>query len=122
MYYKKITKRTINTIMGFLYEKKAHNIIGIDLRKVTDIADFFIICTAESDIHSKALCDNLEEFLEEKGLRPHHIEGRERAHWILMDYLDFVVHIFLPEERAFYSLERLWGDAPTWGMKDEAED
>lgn len=114
------SKRSVDAIMKNLYKKKAQDTIAIDLRKLSDVTDFFIICTAESDIHSKALADFIQEELKKKNIYIDHIEGYNRGHWILMDYMNFVIHIFLNEERMFYNLERLWGDAPSWGI-DEGE-
>lgn len=92
--------------------KKGDNILLLDLRRISPIADYFILVTAQSPLHAQAISDEIIEKLNKDGYRIHHIEGYSQAQWILLDYLDIVVHIFLPEVRTFYGLERLWGDAP----------
>lgn len=92
-------------------DKKAEDVKILDLRSLTSIADYFVLCTGAADTHVRAIADHIAEELEGKELRAWHVEGRERAQWVLLDYVDFVVHIFQPETRQFYGLERLWGDA-----------
>ncbi len=99
-------------IARIIYEKKGEEILILNLEKKSPIARFFIICTATSPIHAQAISDSIEEELSKKNHFPHHIEGYEKGSWILLDYLDIIVHIFIPEARSFYGLERLWGDAP----------
>jgi len=85
----------------------------VDLRGLSDVTDFFVICHGTSDRQVAAIADTIEERLRrELGLRPSHVEGRREAEWILMDYIDFVVHVFVEDKRSFYRIERLWGDAP----------
>lgn len=84
----------------------------MDMRKLTSFTDFFLICTGESEPQIKAISKNVQEKLNELGWRPGHLEGRSDTGWILLDYSDFVVHIFSPEKRGYYELERLWADAP----------
>jgi len=93
-------------------EKKALDIHILDLRELTPITDFFVICHGESTTQVRAICDHIQEKLEDEGLKVWHREGYDNASWILLDYVDVVIHVFLPETREFYSLERLWGDAP----------
>ena len=95
----------------------------LDLRGLSDVTDFFIICHGNSDRQVRAIADGIDERLF-RSLRLHasHIEGRSTGHWILMDYIDFVVHVFLAERRGFYRLERLWGDAPRVDVPDEEAD
>ncbi|MGB9720209.1 MAG: ribosome silencing factor [bacterium] len=88
-------------------DKKGEDIIIFDLRDISPITDFFVIATGLSDIHNKTLANCLSEYE-----RPDHIEGVEEGGWILLDYIDVIVHIFSKEAREFYGLERLWGDAP----------
>ncbi len=103
----------IEHIIKILIDKKASNILLLDLRKLSPIADYFLIATANSIPHAQALCDDIElRIKQDLGILPHHIEGYNPAQWILIDYIDVVVHIFLKEIREFYGLERLWGDAP----------
>jgi len=117
---KRITKKSIDAIMKIIYEKKGYSILCIDLRKFDTITDFFIICSAESDQHTRAIAEELIEKLEGKYFL-HHIEGIEYGHWILLDYIDFIIHIFTEEERQFYNIERLWGDAKMWGYNEEED-
>jgi len=91
--------------------KKATDLVALDLRALDGVADHFLICSAHSDIQVKAVADAIEEKLLEYGVKPWHIEGREGRRWILLDYVDFVVHVFHTRTREYYLLERLWGDA-----------
>lgn len=92
--------------------KKAEELIVLDLRGLSDVTDCFVICHGGSGRQVQTICDSIEEALRTLGRRPKGIEGYTRAEWILMDYLDFVVHIFTAERREYYGLERLWSDAP----------
>lgn len=94
-------------------DKKATNVKILDLRKLSPICDFFVICSASVEVHAKAIADWIIENLEKKGIRAWHHEGYQACRWILLDYVDVVVHIFLTEVREFYELEKLWGDAKT---------
>ncbi len=96
-----------------LNEKKASEISLLELSKVSIIADYFIICEGTSKIQSRAICDHLLENLPDDEHVLLRLEGYQEARWILLDYGDLIVHIFLPEEREFYNLERLWGKAET---------
>lgn len=96
-----------------ILQKLGENILILDLRGISPLTDFFVIATASSTIHARAIADSLLDRKENRGLRkPHHIEGMENAQWILLDYFDVIVHIFIPDVREFYGLERLWGDVP----------
>lgn len=99
-------------IMQLIGDKKGEDILLLDLRRISPVADYFILATAQSPLHAQAITDEVVEKLKKEGYRIHHIEGYNQAQWILLDYLDIVVHIFLPAVRAFFGLERLWGDAP----------
>lgn len=94
-------------------KKMGEDILILDLRNASSLADFFVVATANSTVHAQAIAKAL---LEKSGARgfvlPHHIEGLDTAQWILLDYIDVIVHIFLGEVREFYGLERLWGDVP----------
>ncbi len=94
-----------------LNEKKASAISLLDVSNISLIADYFIICEGASKNQCRAICDHLLENLPEEGHTLLHKEGYQEARWILLDYGDLVIHIFQPEERAFYNLERLWGKA-----------
>lgn len=108
----KITPRRLAQLAGKLaLEKKAFDVKVLDLRKLSAVTDFFVICSAQVDIHAKAIADSILENLEKKGIRVWHDEGYQASRWILLDYVDVVVHVFLKEARDFYALEKLWGDA-----------
>lgn len=91
--------------------RKAVDLRVLNLAGISSFTDFFVICSGTSTRHTQAICDAVIEELKKKGARPTHIEGYTQAEWILVDYLDFVVHIFLERAREFYDLERLWRKA-----------
>lgn len=93
-------------------DRKAIDLRVLHLEKVSDFTDFFLICTGTSERQVQAIADAVQERMREEQVRPLHVEGYSRGQWVLLDYGDFVVHIFQEEPRRFYSLERLWGDAP----------
>jgi len=95
-----------------LESRRAVDPVLLDMRELTLITDYFVICQGTSSVHIRALADAVMEALEEQGVRPDGIEGYQEARWILLDYGDVIVHIFAEEARAFYDLERLWSDAP----------
>ncbi len=92
-------------------EKKASDVKIFDLRRITNVADFFVVCSADSDVQVKAISNHLIETMSEENMKPWHVEGLQKRQWVLLDFVDVVVHVFLPEVRDFYGLERLWGDA-----------
>ncbi len=92
-------------------EKKAADLVVLDLRGLASFTDFFLLASGTSNRQLKAIADAVEEALVSKGIKPGHVEGYSQGDWILMDYIDFVVHIFTPRSRTYYNLERLWGDA-----------
>jgi ribosome-associated protein len=94
-------------------DRKANQIVTIDLRGLSEAADYFIVASGTSDTHVRGVADAIIERLGRLGVEPHHIEGQPSGRWVLLDYVDFVVHLFHPETRAFYQLERLWNDAPS---------
>ena len=100
--------------------RKANDVITMDLRGLTSMADFFVICSADSDVQVKAIADAVEEGMEKEGIAPWHMESGS-ANWILLDYVDVVLHVFHKNTRPFYSLERLWGDAKVRRIAEEAE-
>jgi ribosome-associated protein len=102
-------------------DKKAHDVVVLDLRHTPAFTDFFLLCSGQNPRQVHAIADAVEDTLKAAKLRPAHIEGYDRAEWILMDYFTFIVHIFTPETRAFYSLERLWGDAERIDVSDESK-
>ena len=86
----------------------------LDLRGISSATDFFVVASGTSDVHVKAIADRVVEGLGEEGVRANHVEGFTGRRWVLLDYIDFVVHVFHPQSRVFYQLENLWGDAPRW--------
>ncbi len=92
-------------------DKKALDVVVLDLRETPAFTDFFVLCSGTSQRQVKAIADGVEEALRAAKVRPAHVEGYDRAEWILMDFFTFIVHVFTPQTREFYSLERLWGDA-----------
>jgi ribosome-associated protein len=105
-------ERLVDLAAHAAWEVKAHNPIILDLEGISSIADHFLICSADSDRHVRAIADHIGECLEKVDVRLHHREGYPEARWILLDYHDFIIHIFRDETRRYYDLERLWGDAP----------
>jgi ribosome-associated protein len=99
--------------------KKAENVLSMELKGLTSTCDFFVIATGTSDVQVKAIADAISRGLTELGEKPWHVEGYEGKRWILLDYVDVVVHVFDEETRDYYQLERLWGDAPMREFKDE---
>ncbi len=94
-------------------DKQARDLVVLDLREVAGFTDFFVICSGQSQRQVKAIADAVEETLRKAtATKPSHVEGYERADWVLLDYFDFIVHVFTPAMREFYGLERLWGSAP----------
>ena len=114
-------ERLATTIAAHAADKKASDIAALDLRAVAGYTDFFVICSGNTDRQTKAIHDAIHLGLKmEHGLLPQRVEGVAEARWILMDYLDVVVHVFTPDTRAFYRLETLWGDVPRRDFDPEA--
>jgi len=115
---KKVTEKTesamlADIVINAIYEKKGEQVVKIDMRPINSpIADFFIVCQGSNRTQVEAIADSINEEVNKAiGVRPSHLEGRENAEWMLIDYFDVVVHIFQPETRSFYKLESLWADA-----------
>ncbi len=108
-------------IADLIFSKKGSDIKILDLRELTPISDYFIICSADSDVQVKAIADEIDNRLHEEGIRAWHKEGYKGLNWVLLDYVDVVVHVFRKSVREFYNLERLWGDAPVLEAVDKAE-
>lgn len=113
------TRRMLDRCIELLQSRKAKNILVLDLCDIADFTDYFLICTGNSDVHVKALSDAVQEGMKAPGHRPWHIEGYETRTWVLFDFVDLVVHIFQPEARILYGLERLWGDAPAEQIEED---
>jgi len=90
---------------------KGNDVVLLDLRRISDATDYFLIASGTSDTHVRAIAAHVMDELRKQGVRPHHVEGLEQGRWVLVDYVDFVVHVFHPAMRVYYQLERLWGDA-----------
>ncbi len=101
----------LKLIKDLLENKKAEDIAILDVSELTNIADYFIIATANSEIHGRALADYLEEELNKRNVPIHHVEGKESGKWILIDALDIIIHIFTKEWRDHYGIEWLWSEA-----------
>ena len=111
-----LARLAIDAILG----KKGRDLVVLDVHDVSGVADIFLIATADSELQIRAVHEAVQESLRKlAGEKPWHVEGTDHAHWVLLDYVDLVVHIFNPEKRAFYSLERLWGDAPREDVPDD---
>ncbi|OJY95448.1 MAG: ribosome silencing factor [Sphingobacteriales bacterium 40-81] len=104
--------KLFKTIINAIRNKKGENIISLDLRKVDEaVADFFIVCEASSNVQIKAIADAIQDEVKEKcGESPYRHEGYQALQWVLIDYVNIVVHIFQPETRKFYKLEEMWND------------
>lgn len=102
------------------FDKKASDVVILDLRGTPAFTDFFILCSGHNGRQVKSIADSVEEALKATKTRAAHVEGYDRAEWILIDFFSFIVHVFTPATREFYSLERLWGDAQRLEMTDPA--
>ncbi len=106
MYSKTFAKRIAKIIL----EKKGVDVDILNVGKVSNIANYFVICTGESETHNRAITDTIKEESKKNGIPAHHIEGYEYGKWILIDFVDVIVHIFVRKTREYYALEHLWGD------------
>lgn len=97
-------------IAEIIFSKKGKDVLLLHLHEVADFTDFFLICSADSTTQVDALSDEIVKKLKKQGFFPHHMEGKEALSWVLIDYLDVIVHIMLPETRSLYQIEKLWGD------------
>jgi ribosome-associated protein len=101
-------------------DKKAIDLAVLDVREVSSFTDYFVICSGQNVRQVKAIADAVEETLRRNRTRPAHVEGYDRAEWVLLDYFDFIVHVFTPTMREFYTLERLWGSAERVAVPEPA--
>lgn len=115
---KKLTAEVSKAVRAAL-DKKAADVVVLDLRDTPAFTDFFILCSGNSQRQVKAIADAVEEALRAAKIRPAHVEGYDRGEWVLMDFFTFIVHVFTPQTRSFYALERLWGDAVRIEVSDE---
>jgi ribosome-associated protein len=102
--------------------KKARELVALDLRELSGVCDYFLICSGSSDVQVKAIAEAVEDRLRERGFRPWHVEGLEGRRWVLLDYVEVVVHVFHERTREFYMLDRLWGDARSVELGLESAD
>ena len=110
----------VGRVVRAALDKKATDVVVLDLRKTPAFTDFFVLCSGQNPRQVKAIADAVEETMKAAKVRPAHIEGYDRAEWVLMDYFTFIVHVFSPQTREFYSLERLWGDAERVDVANES--
>ena len=101
----------LRPVLEGLSARKAVDVVVLDLRGLSEATDYFVIASGTSDAHVRGMADHLLS-LGGEAAHPHHVEGLTQGRWVLLDYVDFVVHLFHPELRDFYQLERLWGEAP----------
>jgi ribosome-associated protein len=106
--------KIVKTIIRAIQEKKGGHLVSLDLRKIPEaVADFFIICEATNQPQITAITDSVEQQVKDNcGENPYHYEGKQNMQWVLIDYVNVVVHIMMPEQRRFYKLEEMWSDAP----------
>lgn len=103
--------KAINAGIAAALDKKAGDVVIMDLRKASSFTDFFVLCTGQNMRQVKAIAEAIETTLKKDGLKPSLVEGYNKAEWVLLDYFDFIFHVFTPSTREFYGLERLWGSA-----------
>jgi len=115
------TKKRVILCVNAALEKKAKNIIILNMQKVTSFADYSIVCSGNSDRQVQSIAQAIEENMKKNGFLPLGIEGEKTAQWILMDYADIIVHVFYEPVRDFYDMERLWSDAPRMEIDNDAD-
>lgn len=98
-------------------DRKALDMLIMDLRGISNATDYFFVASGTSDMHVRSIAEHVIDELKKEGHRPSHVEGLRSGRWVLIDYIDFVIHVFHPAAREFYQLERLWGDAPTLALE-----
>ena len=103
-------------IAQFALDKKAEKVVSLNVKDLTNITDEFVICSSDTNIHVKAIADSIKKSTDTKPIR---VEGYEHLNWVLLDYIDVIVHIFKTAERNYYNIEKLWGDAPIREFNDE---
>ena len=110
----------VTRALDLALELKAHELVVLDLRGISTATDFFVLVSGTSDVQVRAIAEHEVDELKVEGVRPGHIVGIRGGRWVLLDYIDFVVHVLHPEARIFYQLEDLWGDAPRWDVSNES--
>jgi ribosome-associated protein len=113
-------KELVDAVVEGIQEKKGKSIVILDMTKIDNsICKYFVICDGDSNIHVDAVADSVDDYVREKlGEKPYHIEGQDNAEWILIDYVDVIVHVFQRSVREFYNLEGLWADAKRTEIED----
>ncbi|HUT03818.1 MAG TPA: ribosome silencing factor [bacterium] len=113
------TQRLLLLIRECIEERKGRDLVVLDLTELTPITDYFVVCSGTSSMHTRAISEHIEMSCKKAGFRYFGIEGQQNGKWVLIDYGDIVVHIFVDETRWFYNLERLWGDARRVELESE---
>ena len=108
-------------VANIILTKKGYDIKILNLKNLSSVSDYFLICSADSDVQVKAIADEIDKKLSKQGIKCYHKEGFESLNWVLLDYFDVIVHIFKEESRIYYNLEKLWGDAPVIDIADEEQ-
>ena len=114
-------RTTAKTIAEYMISKKAYDVVILDLKKLTSAADYFVVCSADSDTQVKAVADAVRDGMESRDVRVWHAEGYHARTWVVLDFVDVVAHVFHKDVRRFYNLERLWGDAKKTAVHDKLE-
>lgn len=109
---------TVQSAARLALERKATDVVALDLRGISSATDHFVLASGSSDVQVRAIADHVIDELKKQGARPAHVEGLSAGSWVLIDYIDLVVHVFHHQARAFYQLETLWGDAPAVPFED----
>ncbi len=116
-----VTKTLAKKIAQASLSKKAYDVVIMDLRKLTTMTDYFVVCSVDSDTQARAVADAVKHELQQHGEEPFRKEGYSEGRWILLDYVDVVTHIFHKDVRSFYNLEKLWGDAKFEAIEDKSQ-
>ncbi len=106
------SRQEITTAVQAIDDLKGRDVVVLDLRGLSEATDYFVVASGTSDAHVRGIAESVLEKLHHQGVRAHHVEGLPGGRWVFLDFVDFVVHLFHPETRSFYQLERLWSDAP----------
>jgi ribosome-associated protein len=112
----------VDRVADLALDRKAEDVVALDLRGISTATDYFVLATGNSDIQVRAIAEHVIDELKAQGARPTHVEGLEGGRWVLIDYIDVVVHVFHPQARVFYQLEDLWGDAPRRAFEPHSGD
>jgi ribosome-associated protein len=110
-------EETVTAVADFAADRKALDIVQLDLRGMIGYADYFVIASGRTDRQTRAIHDGIHASMKARGILPRRVEGLTEARWILMDYLDVIVHVFTPDTREYYRLEQLWGEAPSMAVE-----